>query len=129
MTKIPLIFSLQGRYPFKDKFVPYLAAGAGYAFNSFSLDSEVKDPWNELGFTVVESINNAFAVQFGGGLDYFINQNVAVFIDFRYMLMTAGGSWAFTDQVSGIERSGELNDLKLNSMFFGLGLKIYLGIF
>jgi len=129
LTQIPLIFSLQGRYPIRDKFVPYLAIGAGYAFNSFQLDPEVKDPWDELGFSIEESINNAIAFQFGGGMDYFINQNLAVFIDFRYLKMTAEGYWSFTDQGSGIERSGELNELKLDSLFFGLGVKIYLGVF
>lgn len=129
LTQIPLIFSVQGRYPIKGKFVPYLAFGAGYAFNSFKLDSDVKAPWVELGFSIEESIDNAFALQFGGGVDYFINQYLAVFIDFRYLKMTAGGSWSFTDQFSGIERSGVLNDLKLDTLFFGLGLKIYLGVF
>jgi len=123
LTVLPIQLSIQARLPVTRRFVPYIQGGGGYYLNSFTLDGEISDTWDALGFDVEEKIKNSFGYHFGAGLDFFITGKIAISTDFKYCIVKSKGSWSLTDQISGTVTSGDLENLNLNTMMFGVGLK------
>lgn len=125
LSVLPIQLSMQARFPIGDKFVPYVLGGGGYYLNSFTIDKQIADNWNELSFDIEEKAKNALGFQFGAGIDYFLNQNIALNADFRYCIAKFKGTWSLTDQVSGTVVSGNIENLNLNTIILGAGLKFY----
>ncbi len=125
LATIPVQVSLIGRFPMGPSVVPFVLAGGGYYFNSFTLDGEIVGDWGDLGFEADEKVDNAFGFHLGAGLDYFINPNIAIGLNGRYCLVKGKGSWLLRDQVSGEEIKGSLDDLSLNSIILVLSLKYF----
>jgi len=123
LSAMPIQLSIQARFPINGKFAPYILGGGGYYLNSFSIDAGITDDWNDLGFDVEEKVENTIGFHFGAGIDLFFTKNIALNADFRYCLAKVEGSWSLTDQVGGTEASGELKDLSLNTIMFGVGMK------
>jgi len=123
LSVIPIQLSVQVRFPVTHRFVPYILGGGGYYLNSFALDEEIINTWDALGFDVEERIENSIGYHIGAGLDFFITGNIVINADFRYCLVKTKGSWSLTDQIGGTVISGDLEDLSLNSIMFGAGLK------
>ncbi|UCE22235.1 MAG: outer membrane beta-barrel protein [Candidatus Aminicenantes bacterium] len=123
LTVMPIQLSIQARLPVTRQFVPYIQGGGGYYLNSFALDGEISDTWDALGFDVEEKIENSFGYHFGAGLDFFITEKIAISADFKYCIVKSKGSWSLTDRISGTVTSGDLENLNLNTMMFGVGLK------
>lgn len=119
----PIQPGLQFRFPISSKIVPYLAGGGGYYMNSFSLDDEIDNSWNNLGFDVEEKVENAAGFYFGTGIDLFFTKNLAFNADIRYNIAKTKGSWELTDQISNVNTPGALENLNLNSIILGAGLK------
>ena len=129
LTQFPLFLSLKGRYPVNERLAPYAVIGVGYFLNSFVLCDCVQSDWNAVGFDVLEEVENSSGFQVGVGLDYFVMPNLSVNIDVRYFLSKTKGSWSFTDQVTGTAVSGSLEDLSLNTLVLGVGVKFFFSIF
>jgi len=91
--------------------------------NRFNLDEEITDVWDAFGFDLEEKVENAIGYHLGAGIDLFITKNIALNADVRYCIARIKGSWTLTDQIIGTETSGDLEDLNLNSLMFGAGLK------
>jgi outer membrane protein W len=125
MTFVPIQLSIQGRFPVGKSFVPYVGLGACYYLSSFKVDSEIVDDWNALGFDIEEEVENTLGFHFGLGADYFFTKNLALNADVSYCLVKLKGSWSLTDQVSGAQVSGDLEDLNFNAIMLGIGLKYY----
>ena len=125
LSVIPIQLSIQARFPISWRFLPYLLGGGGYYLNRFNLDREIIDAWDALGFDIEEKVENAIGYHFGAGIDLFITKNIALNADIRYFIAKIKGSWTLTDQIIGTENSGSLEDLNLNSLIFGGGLKFY----
>ncbi len=125
-TTLPLSVSLLGRYPLSDRVVPYGTAGAVFHFNSFKVCSKCQELWDTLGFDIRERVDNALGFQVGAGVDYMLNRTIGLNVDVRYQFMQTGGTWAMTDQLSGLDSSGDLKDLDLNTLVFRVGAKIFL---
>ena len=123
LSVIPIQLSIQTRFPISSRFVPYLLGGGGYYLNRFTLDKEITDAWNALGFDIEEKVENAIGYHLGGGIDLFFTKNIALNVDIRYCIAKIKGSWTLIDQIIGTETSGNLEDLNLNSLMFGGGLK------
>jgi len=123
LSVIPIQLSIQLRFPVTHRFVPYILGGGGYYLNSFTLDEEIINTWDALGFDVEERIENSIGYHVGAGLDFFITGNIVINADFRYCFVKTKGSWSLTDQIGGTVISGDLEDLSLNSIMFGAGLK------
>ncbi len=123
LTVLPIQLSIQARLPVTRRFVPYIQGGGGYYLNSFALDGEISATWDALGFDVEEKIKNSFGYHFGAGLDFFITEKIAISADFKYCIVKGKGSWSFTDQIIGTVISGDLENLNLDTIMFGLGLK------
>ena len=123
LSVIPIQLSIQARFPISSRFVPYLLGGGGYYLNRFNLDKEITDVWDALGFDIEEKVENAIGYHFGAGIDLFFTKNIALNADFRYCIAKIKGTWNLTDQISGTETSGDLEDLNLNTLMFGGGLK------
>jgi len=125
LSVIPIQLSIQARFPISWRFLPYILGGGGYYLNRFNLDKEITDAWDALGFNIEEKVENAIGYHFGAGIDLFITKNIALNADVRYCMAKIKGSWTLTDQIIGTENSGSLEDLNLNSLIFGGGLKFY----
>ena len=125
LSVIPIQLSIQARFPISWRFLPYLLGGGGYYLNRFNLDKEIIDAWDALGFDIEEKVENAIGYHFGAGIDLFITKNIALNADVRYFIAKIKGSWTLTDQAIGTETSGVIEDLNLNSLIFGGGLKFY----
>lgn len=123
LTVMPIHLSIQARLPVTRRFVPYIQGGGGYYLNSFALDGEIINTWDALGFDVEEKIKSSFGYHFGAGLDFFITGKIAICADFKYCIVKSKGSWSLTDQISGTVTSGDLENLNLNTVMFGAGLK------
>ena len=60
---------------------------------------------------------------FGAGLDFYVIQNLSLGLGFKYCLTKMKGSWSLTDIASSTAVSGELTDLELNPIMFGLRIR------
>jgi len=125
LSVIPIQLSIQARFPISWRFLPYLLGGGGYYLNRFDLDEEITDAWDALGFDLGEKVENAIGYHFGAGIDLFLTKNIALNANVRYCIAKIKGSWTLTDQIIGTETSGDIEDLNLNSLIFGGGLKFY----
>ena len=125
LSIIPLQVSLQGRFPVGENFVPYLSAGLGYYLSSFEIDSEISDGWNALGFDIEEKLESALAYHLGLGIDYFFSSKLALNAEVIYSLNESEGFWSITDQVSGTQASGVIEEIGASNFMIGIGLKYY----
>jgi opacity protein-like surface antigen len=125
----PVTLSIQGRYPLNARFVPYISLGGGFYINKFTLDSGISKSWDDLGFDVSEKVKNCLGFHVGGGLDYYLTGDITVRVDVRYLLASTQGEWNQTDQISGVETSGEIKNLNLNSLVLGVGIKFQFRLF
>lgn len=98
------------RFPVaKDRLVPYVIAGIGPSFlqfndrkkNAYGLDIDIED--------------TTFAVAAGGGLEYFIADNVTFGIEGKYM---------WVNPIDG-EVEGQTVDVDVSSAIFTFGLRVY----
>lgn len=124
-TIYPIQLSLQGRFPLSPQLTPYITAGAGYYINKFLLDSTIESDWAALGLTIEETIDATFGFHGGAGLDFFLNDSIAINLDARYIILKPKGTWKFTDQISSITTSGEIDPINMNSIMLGLGIKFF----
>ncbi len=122
---IPIQLSIQARFPILGRLFPHLLGGGGYYMNRFNLDQDIIDAWDALGFNIEEKVENAIGYHFGAGIDLFLTKNIALNADVRYCMAKIKASWTLSDQIIGTETSGDLEDLNLNSLIFGGGLKFY----
>jgi len=129
LTMFPLSLNLKGSYSVNDRFSPYAIVGIGYFFNSFALCDCIQAEWDPVGFDVREEVENSWIFLVGAGLDYFLTQNLSVNLDIRYCMSKTKGSWSFTDQVTGTALSGNLQELSLNTLVLGVGVKFYFSLF
>jgi len=123
LSVIPIQLSIQLRLPVTRYFVPYILGGGGYYLNSFALDEEIINAWDALGFDVNEKIENSIGYHAGAGFDIFITGKIALSVDVKYCLVKAKGSWSLSDQIGGTVTSGAIENLNLNTIMFGAGLK------
>jgi outer membrane protein W/uncharacterized protein YgiM (DUF1202 family) len=124
LSIIAILMSIQFRFQVGSIFVPYIAGGGGYYLNDFSIDNELKEDWNLLGFDINEDVENSFGFHVGGGFDIFLSDHIAFNGDVKYCLVNSKGSWTFSNQVISQEVSGDFDEIKLNSLIFGVSLKI-----
>ncbi len=124
-TILPIQLSIQGRFPVSPQITPYITAGAGYYLSSFALDSTIESDWDTLGFTIEETIDSTFGFHGGAGLDYFLNDSIAINLDARYIFLKPKGTWKITDQISSTMTSGEIDPINLNSIMVGFGFKFF----
>ncbi len=123
---ISLTMSVQARYPIKDHIIPYVVGGGDYHLNKFTLDKEVVNSWNALGFDIEENVDHTFGFHFGGGLDYFLFRNLALNLDVRYYTASLKGDRHLADTISQEETSGTINNIKLNSLQACISVKFFL---
>ncbi len=129
LSMTPLMISIQGRYPVKDRFVPYAAVGGTFSFNSFELCQVCSDAWEALGTSITESVENVFGWHIGAGLDYHITPSIALNVDVRTHFLISNGTWSMADQLSDVSVSGGLDDLNLNTLVLRFGAKFYFRLF
>jgi opacity protein-like surface antigen len=126
LSSFSLMLSVQGRYPIKNRFVPYLVAGGDYHLNTFRLNEKINQTWDDLGFDIQENVNNVFGIHLGVGLDVFLKDNIAFNVDVRYYTANLTGERTLANQISQETTSGTLDDMKLNSFQAGISFKFFL---
>jgi len=126
LKAISLTMSVQARYPIKDLIIPYVVGGGDYHLNKFTLDKEIVNSWNALGFDIEENVEHTFGFHFGGGLDFFLFRNLALNLDVRYYTASLKGDWRLADTISQAETSGMIENIKLNSIQAGISVKFFL---
>jgi opacity protein-like surface antigen len=124
-SSLSLMLSLQGRYPIKDRFIPYIVAGGDYHLNKFNLNNEIMSFWNDLGFNIQESVDHTFGFHLGAGLDFFLFRNIVFNLDVRYFTANMKGNRTLAHQISQEVSSGSIDSLKLNSLQAGISVKLY----
>jgi len=67
-----------------------------------------------------EIIHNALGLHFGGGVDYFINQNIAANADLRFCLIRAGAWETYLG-----EPTQKIGNIDLSSFMLGIGIKYF----
>lgn len=112
LSVFPFHVSVQGRFPLKSKFIPYVIGGIGYYLNYFS-STGIKIPER------VDKVKNAVGFHFGGGIDYFLINNISINVDVRYCIAEASGVMGYMG-----EELGEVESINLNSFMFETGIKI-----
>lgn len=123
LSAIEIGLNVVGRFPIKDKFIPYISAGGIYSINSFKLDADLISTWDDLGFDIAETVENAFGAVVGAGFDFQMVSGLTLGIDIKCRLMTSEGNWTFTDQLSSSEETATITQLNLNSISVFLGIK------
>jgi outer membrane protein W len=126
LSSLSLMLSVQGRYPIKNQFVPYLVAGGDYHLNTFSLNEKITNSWNDLGFNIQESVDHSFGFHFGAGLDVFLVKNIALNLDARYYTANLTGKRTLAHKISQDTMSGAIGNMKLNSLQAGISVKLFL---
>jgi opacity protein-like surface antigen len=124
LTTIPLQFSLIFRFEM-NKIAPYIAAGLGYYLNSYEIDGAIVTEWDDAGFTIEDAVDPSLGYHAGAGLDYLLTGNLAVNLDFKYILLNPDGTWTITDQVGSTSATGELADLNFSTFTITLGIKYF----
>ncbi len=117
--------SVQARYPLKNLAIPYLVGGGDYHLNTFTLDNEIVNSWNVLGFDIEEHVDHTFGFHFGGGIDMFILRNLALNLDVRYYTASLKGNWRLTDTITQVETTGPIGNIELNSIQAGISMKFF----
>jgi outer membrane protein W len=126
LSSLSMMLSVQGRYPIKNRFVPYLVAGGDYHLNTFNLKEETTNHWNDRGFNIQESVNHTLGLHFGAGLDVFLVENIALNLDVRYYTTKLTGERTLVNQISQETTSIMIDNVKLNSLQAGLSIKLFL---
>lgn len=127
LAVMPVQLSVQGRFPMKGgRLIPFVEAGAGYYINKFSLDSGLASDWAALGFDMEESVESVVGYHFGAGVDFFVSGKISLGAEVKYCIATAQGTWRLADAAGGAEASGELKDLGVGPLAFGIRLKYVL---
>ncbi len=124
MAVMPIQLSLQGRFPVSGgRLIPFVEAGAGYYLNTFTLDGALASDWNAVGFDLEESVENVVGFHVGAGLDFFVARNISLGAGVKYCIATTKGSWSLTDTTTGTSASGDLEDIKVGPLAFGIRLR------
>jgi len=118
-----ILFGIQGRLFSEGRLVPYIVGGGDYSFNKYKLSSAMTDPWNQLGFTLTERVEDSWAFFIGGGVDFFISKNIVLNGDIKYSTGKTKGAWSLEDQISNLNVTGDLKNISLNSLDFEVGLR------
>lgn len=116
--QIPVLLTGRFHFPVNDKITPYIGAGVGYYFNDFDLSSTALSP-AMLGPGSTADMDDSFGYHVNGGIEWFLNQNVALNCDLKYI-------WSSTDlelKVPG--EAVEKFDVDLNAFVAGIGIKYY----
>jgi len=122
---ISFTLSVQARYPIKNLIIPYLVGGGDYHLNKFTLDNEIVNSWNAMGFDIEESVEHSIGFHLGGGIDFFIMRSLALNLDVRYYTASMKGDWRLADTISQVESTGPIDSIKLNSIQAGISVKFF----
>jgi opacity protein-like surface antigen len=125
LSSLSLMLSIQGRYPIKNRFIPYLVVGGDYHLNTFSINEEIAQAWNQLGFNIEESVDHTFGLHLGAGLDVFLMHNIALTVDVLYYTTNLTGKRTLANQISQEMTSGAINNMKFNSLQAALSVKLF----
>ena len=115
LSVFPVQLSVQHGFPIDSQTTAYLGGGIGYYLNGFSVE--------DASFDRVEKVKNALGFHLGGGIEYFFKGNLAVKVDLKYCFIKTSGSRSFTDPGTGLPVSQTIDNIRLNTLLIGIGIK------
>jgi len=115
LKSIPVLLSLRTHLSPSTKVSPYFTIGVGYFFNDFDQnDSTVEFIY---GSGVKVDVDDSFGFHLGAGVEFFISENAAVNLDFKYI-------WTSFEGEVNVPGFSDV-DLDINPIVLGLGIKYY----
>ena len=103
---------------------PYAGAGAGIYFSNFSLDSEVEQSLNQLGFGASASVDQGLGLHAGGGVEW-ERGGWNIGVDVKYVFGELDAQSAIVDQVTGNVLRGTAT-LSLDGFWISFGARFSL---
>jgi len=116
VEQTPLLLTFRYHFLTGGMASPYVGVGIGHYYNDFELSDIGRQT---LGATTLASLENGYGLHIAGGVEYFINTNMALNLDGKYV-------WNRTDLNVTLPGQTEVKyDLDLERFFFGIGIKYY----
>lgn len=115
VEQIPVLLSLRTHLSHNTKVNPYFTIGVGYFFNDIDQNDSTIEFIYGSGANL--DVDDSFGFHIGAGVEFFISENAAVNLDFKYI---------WTEIEAEVNVSGFSDeDLKINPYVLGLGIKYY----
>lgn len=111
---VPLLVNAVAKYPV-EQFVPYVTGGTGVFFVGFGESSEVKDAEID-----VDVGSAAYGFKLGGGLDYFLTENLALNLESGFWFIVDPEFTVLDAEDGSTLSSGEAD---MDTWYIGGGLK------
>lgn len=109
LTIIPIQLSLHYLFTPHKKFSPYVGGGLGYYLNNFKIDFQ--DRWLDAGgFDLGDDLDNTLGFHAGAGFELRMGKKINLNVDVRYAMIELTGTWNIRDTISGISKSGEIDE-------------------
>jgi hypothetical protein len=100
--------------------------GGGYYVTRFNLEPATVQGWSNIGFALSETLDSTAGLCAALGLEYAVSPTAAIGLDVRYHLAKTQGTWSLVD-LGGLESvSGKFDSLNLDTVLFGLTVRIVL---
>jgi outer membrane protein len=118
LTQIPILLTARYHIAVNEKVSPYVGVGIGYYYNDMDNADGSGDFFQGAPSGVEAFADNAFGFHLNAGAEFFINKNLALNVDLKYLLSS-------TD--IGFDGAGydESDSSRLNAFTFGVGIKYY----
>lgn len=102
LTATPILFLVRYQgMPIRQKGITFHAEiGGGLMSSEMGKGDFIKDLENSSGRTIDISNDDAFIFEFGGGIDYFLNKNLALTLDGRFLTGNVDSKWDYGAGVS-----------------------------
>ena len=118
-TPILLMIGYQSMPKNQSKFAFHATIGGGFASSDFDKGDDIKDLERATGGKIDISNDDAFMIEMGAGVDYFITRNIAMTLDGRYVVGFIDSKWEFSN--------GESEDytLDIENFQYLVGLRLW----
>jgi len=119
LSVTPFFFSLQFKLMEGKRINPYLFIGANLVFTKFEIGEYIKIPE----VTINQKVKNGLGLHFGGGADFSLTDQLALFAEGIYLARKAKAETIITDMNFGF--STEEFTINLDSLIFQMGIKYF----
>jgi hypothetical protein len=119
LSVTPFFFSLEFRLMENKKFNPYIFLGANLVFTRFEIGKYISIPE----VTINQEVRNGPGLHFGGGIDFSLTGQLALFVEGFYFLRKAKAETTIKDMNFGVTTEEFL--ISLDSLILQIGIKYF----
>ena len=124
---VPLEAGLRARLGLGRSLALFAGVGAGLSLPFSSLDPDLAEAWEAVGFNIEEKLHPSFSASARCGLEAVLAPGINFILEARYRFLRAGGIWSIGDDLGSESAEGSFSGLSLDHFVFGLGLSFALG--